>query len=434
MLNFAYQEHHKSYYFDTRNLNLQFPRLCLSSPQSCDVCIIGAGFQGLSTALELAERGKKVIVLEGARVGFGASGRSGGQAINGFEEGIDEYIKQVGFEKAKQLWEMSLEAIDIIDERVKKYGIQCDWKKGYATLALNSRRMDDLIAMEKASRETFGYQNMQLWDKSQLQQHVGSDIYVGGLFDSNSGHLHPLNYCLGLAKACEQLGVTIFEHSPVTDIQIKGDTQAVVFAEGFAVSCENVVLATNAYIDALSKRITFGIEKKILPVESFIIATEPLSQAMADSLINNGMSVCDNNIFLDYYRLSADNRLLFGSDSSTNVDMIAKMRSEMLAVFPQLETAKIDYGWAGPIDMTLNATPHFGRVKPNVYFAQGFSGHGVALTGLAGRIIAEAIEGNDERLAIFEGLKVPSIPGGKLGKKLALKIGMPYYRFLDKYR
>ena len=341
MLNFAYQEHHKSYYFDTRNLNLQFPRL--SSPQSCDVCIIGAGFQGLSTALELAERGKKVIVLEGARVGFGASGRSGGQAINGFEEGIDEYIKQVGFEKAKQLWEMSLEAIDIIDERVKKYGIQCDWKKGYATLALNSRRMDDLVAMEKASRETFGYQNMQLWDKSQLQQHVGSDIYVGGLFDSNSGHLHPLNYCLGLAKACEQLGVTIFEHSPVTDIQIKGDTQAVVFAEGFAVSCENVVLATNAYIDALSKRITFGIEKKILPVESFIIATEPLSQAMADSLINNGMSVCDNNIFLDYYRLSADNRLLFGSDSSTNVDMIAKMRSEMLAVFPQLETAKIDY-------------------------------------------------------------------------------------------
>ena len=329
---------------------------------------------------------------------------------------------------------MSLEAIDIIDERVKKYGIQCDWKKGYATLALNSRRMDDLVAMEKASRETFGYQNMQLWDKSQLQQHVGSDIYVGGLFDSNSGHLHPLNYCLGLAKACEQLGVTIFEHSPVTDIQIKGDTQAVVFAEGFAVSCENVVLATNAYIDALSKRITFGIEKKILPVESFIIATEPLSQAMADSLINNGMSVCDNNIFLDYYRLSADNRLLFGSDSSTNVDMIAKMRSEMLAVFPQLETAKIDYGWAGPIDMTLNATPHFGRVKPNVYFAQGFSGHGVALTGLAGRIIAEAIEGNDERLAIFEGLKVPSIPGGKLGKKLALKIGMPYYRFLDKYR
>ena len=434
MLNFAYQEHHKSYYFDTRNLNLQFPRLCLSSPQSCDVCIIGAGFQGLSTALELAERGKKVIVLEGARVGFGASGRSGGQAINGFEEGIDEYIKQVGFEKAKQLWEMSLEAIDIIDERVKKYGIQCDWKKGYATLALNSRRMDDLIAMEKASREAFGYQNMQLWDKSQLQQHVGSDIYVGGLFDSNSGHLHPLNYCLGLAKACEQLGVTIFEHSPVTDIQIKGDTQAVVFAEGFAVSCENVVLATNAYIDALSKRITFGIEKKILPVESFIIATEPLSQAMADSLINNGMSVCDNNIFLDYYRLSADNRLLFGSDSSTNVDMIAKMRSEMLAVFPQLETAKIDYGWAGPIDMTLNATPHFGRVKPNVYFAQGFSGHGVALTGLAGRIIAEAIEGNDERLAIFEGLKVPSIPGGKLGKKLALKIGMLYYRFLDKYR
>lgn len=432
MLNFAYQEHCKSYYSDTRNLDLQFP--AISAPQSCDVCIIGAGFQGLSTALELAEKGKKVIVLEGARVGFGASGRSGGQAINGFEEGIDEYIDHLGFEKARKLWEMSLEAIDIIDERVQKYGIECDWKKGYATLALNHRRMDDLIAMQKASEQQFGYTNMQLWDKAQLQQHLGSDIYVGGLYDSNSGHLHPLNYCLGLAKACVAQGVIIYEQSPVTDLEVKSDTQAVVFAEGFAISCENVVLATNAYIDALSKKITFGIEKKILPVESFIIATEPLSQPMADSLINNGMSVCDNNILLDYYRLSADNRLLFGSDSSTNVDMLQKMRAEMLAVFPQLEETKIDYGWAGPIDMTMNATPHFGRVKPNVYFAQGFSGHGVALTGLAGRIIAEAICGDDERLSIFESLKVPTIYGGKWVKKMALKVGIPYYRFLDKYK
>lgn len=432
MLTFAYQEHFKSYYFDSRNLDFQFPPI--SANQSADVCIIGAGFLGLSTALELAEQGKKVIVLEGARVGFGASGRSGGQAINGFEDGIDEYIEQVGETNARKLWEMSLEAIDIIDERVSKHNIQCDWKKGYATLALNHRRMDDLIAMEQASRETFGYNKMQLWDKTQLKQHLGSDLYVGGLFDSNSGHLHPLNYCLGLAKACVEAGVTIFEQSPATEIDWKSPTQAVVFAENFVISCQNVVLATNAYIDALSKKITFGIEKKIIPVESFIIATEPISQAVADSLINNGMSVCDNNLLLDYYRLSADNRLLFGSDSSTNVDMIAKMRSEMLAVFPQLENVKIDYGWGGPIDMTLNSTPHFGRVKPNIYFAQGFSGHGVALTGLAGRIISEAICGNDERLAIFENLNVPSLHGGKWVKKLALKIGIPYYKFLDKYR
>lgn len=307
-------------------------------------------------------------------------------------------------------------------------------EKGYATLALNNRRMDDLIAMQKASEEQCGYTNMQLWDKAQLKQHLGSDIYVGGLYDRNSGHLHPLNYCLGLAKACVEAGVEIYEHSPATEIQVKSDTQAVIFAENFTVSCEHVVLAVNAYIDALSKKITFGIENTILPVESFIIATEPLSQAMADSLINNGMSVCDNNLLLDYYRLSADNRLLFGSDSSTNVDMITKMRSEMLAVFPQLEDTKIEYGWGGPIDMTMNSTPHFGRAKPNVYFAQGFSGHGVALTGLAGRIISEAICGNDERLAIFEGLKVPHFYGGKWIKKMALKVGIPYYRFLDKYR
>ncbi|MDU1944958.1 MAG: FAD-binding oxidoreductase, partial [Haemophilus parainfluenzae] len=159
-----------------------------------------------------------------------------------------------------------------------------------------------------------------------------------------------------------------------------------------------------------------------------------LDQATADSVINNGMSVCDNNILLDYYRLSADNRLLFGSDSSSEKDMVQIMRRNMLHVFPQLENVKIDYGWAGPIDMTMNASPHFGRISPHIYFAQGYSGHGVALTGLAGRIIAEAILGNDERLRIFEGLKVPSFYGGKYLKNLATKIGVQYYKFLDRYR
>lgn len=431
MLNFAHQEHKKTYYYDSRNLDIIRPHLAQNL--HADVCIIGAGFGGLSAALELAEQGKSVIVLEGARIGFGASGRSGGQAINGFEDGIDEYVEQFGFEMTQKLWEMSLEAIDIIDERIAKYGIQCDWKKGYATLALNHRRMDDLLAIEKSSREVFGYSNMQLWDKAQLKQYLGSDIYVGGLFDSNSGHLHPLNYCLGLAKACLDLGVQIFEHSPVVDMKTQGD-KVMLKTQKAQVTAQNVVIATNAYIAGLPRSIHRGTARKILPVESFIIATEPLEQTVADSVINNGMSVCDNNLLLDYYRLSADNRLLFGSDSSSNKDMVQVMRRNMLKVFPQLADVNIDYGWGGPIDMTMNSQPHFGRIKPNIYFAHGYSGHGVALTGLAGRIIAEAILGNDERLSVFEQLKIPSIYGGKLVKKLALKVGIPYYRFLDKYR
>lgn len=430
MLEFSHQEHVKSYYFDSRNQNLQQP--ALNQSEETDVCIVGAGFFGLSAALELAEKGKRVIVLEGARIGFGASGRSGGQAINGFEDGIDEYIELLGEENARKLWEMSLEAIDIIDERIAKYAIQCDWKKGYATLALNERRMEDLVAIEQASLR-LGYQHMQLWDKAQLQRHLGSEIYVGGLYDSNSGHLHPLNYCLGLAKACLDLGVQIYEQSPVIDMR---ETDGIVElqTDQAKVRAKDVILATNAYIDVLPKSIHHGINRKILPVESFIIATEPLPQALADSVINNGMSVCDNNILLDYYRLSADNRLLFGSDSSSDKNMVNIMRANMLHVFPQLEAVKIDYGWAGPIDMTLNSTPHFGRISPHIYFAHGYSGHGVALTGLAGRIVAEAILGDDHRLAIFEQLKIPTFYGGRLMKKFATKIGVQYYKFLDKYR
>ena len=431
MLAFSHQEHIESYYSVTRNQHFELPPL--NQKESADVCIVGAGFFGLSTALELAEQGKSVIVLEGARVGFGASGRSGGQAINGFEDGIDEYIDQVGLETARKLWQMSLEAIDIIDERIAKYGIQCDWKKGYATLALNERRMADLIAIEKASHEIFGYQHMQLWDKAKLEQHLGSKIYCGALYDSNSGHLHPLNYCLGLAKACLDLGVRIYEQSPVVDLREKA-TEIEVITDKSLVIAKDVVLATNAYIDVLPKSIHHGIARKILPVESFIIATEPLDQATADSVINNGMSVCDSNYLLDYYRLSADNRLLFGSDSSSEKNMVEVMRHNMLHVFPQLENVNIDYGWGGPIDMTINSNPHFGRISSHIYFAHGYSGHGVALTGLAGRIVAEAILGNDERLAIFGKLNVPSVFGGKFVKNLALKIGVHYYRFLDKYR
>ena len=293
--------------------------------------------------------------------------------------------------------------------------------------------MEDLIAIEKASHEIFGYQHMQLWDKTKLEQHLGSKIYCGALYDSNSGHLHPLNYCLGLAKACLDLGVRIYEQSPVVDLRKKA-TEIEVITDQSAVIAKDVVLATNAYIAALPKSIHHGIARKILPVESFIIATEPLDQATADSVINNGMSVCDNNYLLDYYRLSADNRLLFGSDSSSEKNMIKVMRHNMLHVFPQLEHVKIDYGWGGPIDMTINSNPHFGRISPHIYFAHGYSGHGVALTGLAGRIVAEAILGNDERLAIFGKLNVPSVFGGKFVKNLALKIGVHYYRFLDKYR
>lgn len=430
MLNYSCQEHTDSYYFATRNIEIKQPPLTAS--KSADVCIIGAGFFGLSTALELAEKGKKVIVLEGSRVGFGASGRNGGQAINGFEDGIDEYIKQVGEEAAHKLWNMSMEALDIIDERIAKYGIQCDWKKGYLEVALNERRMDDLISMKEACSDIFNYQGMELWDKEKVSQHLGSSIYLGGLFDKNSGHLHPLNYCLGLAKACLGLGVEIYEQSPVIDL-IKGKDQQEVKTANASVTAKDVVIACNAYIADNPKSIRNKIDNKILPVESCIIATEVLSPEVVNGVINNGVSVCDNNRLLDYYRISGDNRLLFGSDIEVSDNLTADMYRKMLNVFPQLDGVKIDYTWKGPCAMTLNANPYIGQVTSHIYFANGFSGHGVALTGVAGRVVSEAILGNDERLKVFGEIPVPTVPGGKLLKSIAVKIGTMYYRFLDKY-
>ncbi len=428
MLEFAFQENVPSYYSYSKNIEISFDPL--TKNLDADVCIIGAGFTGLSAAIELAEQGKSVIVLEGARVGFGASGRSGGQAISGFDEGLLDYIEEIGLEKTRAIWDMSLEAVDIIHQRCKKFNIDCHWQAGYATVANSEKDVEYLDFMKKVHSTLFDYHQYELWDKTKLEQNLGSKNYQGALFDPLSGHIHPLNYCLGLAQAADSLGVQIFEQSPVIDLE-KGEVVSVIGAD-FKVKAKNVILATNAYITELSKKITQGIEKKIIPVESFIIATEPLTDEMADSVIKNRMAICDSNYLLDYYRLSKDNRLLFGSDASKNVDMIAKMRQNMLDVFPHLEDIKIDFGWAGPIDMTMNATPHFGQVD-NIYFAQGFSGHGVALTGLAGRIITEAILGDTTRLEIFESLNIPTFYGGKYAKKVAAKMGVQYYKFLDKY-
>ncbi|WP_159875658.1 NAD(P)/FAD-dependent oxidoreductase [Aquitalea denitrificans] len=427
MLRFAHQPAVSSYYQATASRWAHCPPL--QGAQSADVCVVGGGLAGLSAALNLAERGFSVVLLEGTSVGFGASGRNGGQVIAGYACGIDTMRTQLGSELSRVMWDMSVEAVDIIDERVRRHGIDCDWTRGFCNAAVKPRHMQELEVWQQEAELVYGYAGMELWDGASLRQQLGSTRYLGGLFDPRSGHLHPLNYTLGLARAALAAGVRIYEQTPV--LRLEQGAQPVVHAEQGLVRCQYAVLACNAYIGQLVPQ----LERKIMPAGTYVIATEPLGAERAASLIANNMAVCDTNFVLDYYRLSADHRLLFGGKVSYSGrephDLAGSMRSDMLRVFPQLADVNVDYAWGGFCDITVNRAPDLGRLQSNVYYMQGFSGHGVNITGIAGKVVAEAIAGTAGRLDLFGRLQHRDFPGGKLLRTPALVLGMAYYRMMD---
>ncbi len=393
-----------------------------------DVCVIGAGITGLTAALDLAERGYKVVIVEGERVGWGASGRSGGQFIHDYACGTYKLEKFVGKEDAAKHWQISVDATALIKDRVKKYGIQCDLHEGYATVALKERQRRDLIEYQELVASRYDYL-MQLWEKDQLRSVLDSDKYVAGLFDPLSGHLHPLNYTLGLAEAALKAGVRIAEQTRATRIE-KGRKVRVHTARGI-ITCHQLVLGANCWLGDVVPE----LDRKIMPVGTYIMATEPLGKERAQSLIKNNMGICDSNFVLDYFRLSADYRMLFGGRVSysglTPVALTSKLYSRMIEVFPQLDGVKADHTWGGFVDITMNRAPHFGRLDNNIYFAQGFSGHGIALTGMAGRMMADAIQGQSERFDLFDKIKHRDFPGGRAFRTPALVLAMAYFRMRD---
>ncbi|MEN2428229.1 NAD(P)/FAD-dependent oxidoreductase [Chromobacterium vaccinii] len=427
MLRFAHQPHPPSYYAATAHA--WDPQPPLRGEASCDVCVVGGGLAGLSAALNLREKGFSVILLEGSHVGFGASGRNGGQVIAGYAGDIDSIRSQVGEDAAKALWDMSVEAVEIIDERVRRHDIQCDWQRGYVSAAVKPRHLRELEDWQREAEERYDYDGMQLWDRDALRGKLASERYQGGLFDPRSGHLHPLNYTLGLARAALAAGVAIHEQTPALSIE-QGDAPKAHTEHG-VVRCRQLVLACNSYIGALAPQ----LERRIMPAGTYVIATEPLGEERARALIADNMAVCDTNFVLDYYRLSGDHRLLFGGKVSYSGheprDLAGSMRADMLRVFPQLADVGIDYAWGGFCDITVNRAPDFGRLSGNVYYLQGFSGHGVNITGLAGKVVAEAIAGTSSRLDLFAKIRHRDFPGGKLLRTPALVLGMAYYRIRD---
>ncbi|KQB55083.1 FAD-dependent oxidoreductase [Pseudomonas endophytica] len=397
-----------------------------------DVCVVGGGFSGLNTALELAERGMSVVLLEAHKIGWGASGRNGGQLIRGVGHGLEQFEGVVGKDGVRHMKLMGLEAVEIVRQRVERFNIACDLTWGYCDLANKPRDLEG-FAEEAQELRDLGYRHeTRLLQASEVRTVVGADRYVGGLIDMGSGHLHPLNLALGEAAAAAQLGVKLFEHSAVTRIDY-GPEVRVHTALG-TVRAKTLVLGCNAYLKDLNPQLS----GKVLPAGSYIIATEPLTEAQAHALLPQNMAVCDQRVALDYYRLSADRRLLFGGachySGRDPQDIGAYMRPKMLDVFPHLKEVKIDYQWGGMIGIGANRLPQIGRLpdQPNVYYAQAYSGHGVNATHLAGKLLAEAISGQQSTgFDLFNNVPHITFPGGKYLRSPLLALGMLWHRLKE---
>lgn len=396
-----------------------------------DAVVVGAGFSGLSAALEMAQRGLSVVVLEAERIGSGASGRNGGQAIVGYACGQEPFVEQLGVNEANRAWAMSLEAIELIDRRIAEHRIACDRAFGYVYVADSARKARALRAeMDGLAERGIAVD----WAEGQdVRRHIDSGRYVAAARENRSGHLHPLKYALGLARAAEAAGVRIFERSAVTALQ-RGDTLVARTAHG-QVSARFGVLAGNCMLAEHGPAVAPEIAPRIMPVGTYIVGTAPVDAALAERLIPRNAAVCDNNFVLDYFRFSADHRMLFGGRVSyttrTPANLQDAMRARMAAVFPALREVPVEYLWGGFVDISMNRAPDFGRLAPNLYYLQGFSGHGVALTGLAGQLVAEAVIGQAGRFDVFARMRHRRFPGGPLLRTPSLALGMLWHRLRD---
>ncbi|MBQ0756179.1 MAG: FAD-binding oxidoreductase [Amphritea sp.] len=419
--------HTTSYY--AASANDKSLRASLNEDITADVCVIGAGYTGMSSALHLAEQGFKVVVLEASRIGFGASGRNGGQIVHSYSRDIDFIEKHYGKHTGTEMGKMAFEGGRIIRRFVDQYNIKCDLKEGGIFAACNSKQLQDM-EQKKALWEAHGHSQLEMLSEETIQNHVGSSRYKGGLLDKSGGHFHPLNLVLGEAAALESLGGVIYEDSAVTRVQ-EGN-KAVIFTDKGSVTADFVVVAGNAYLGGLIPK----LEQKAMPCGTQVITTAPLTEAQQKELLPQGNCVEDCNYLLDYFRLSGDGRLIYGGGVTYGAREPDKIESlivpNMLKTFPQLKGVKVDYAWTGNFLLTLMRLPQFGRIGSNIYYAQGYSGHGVTSSHLAGKVLSDAIQGQAERYDIFAGLPQYPFPGGRALRIPYTAMGAWYYTLRDK--
>ncbi|WP_444543229.1 NAD(P)/FAD-dependent oxidoreductase [Neptunicoccus cionae] len=419
----------QSWYAATADTLPPFPTL--EGDHSADVCVIGGGFTGLSAALHLAERGFRVTLLEAQRMGWGASGRNGGQVGSGQRRDQMELEKMVGRDDARHLWSLSQDAKALVKSLSETHGIDCAHKPGVAHVDWKAGDVADEHAYAEHLAKNYGYTKIKPLDRAAVCDLLGTDVYHGGTLDMGAAHIHPLNFALGLARAAQKAGVTLYEQSEVTGIQ-QGDPVTINTAKG-KISASHLVIACNAYLGGLHEKTA----ARVMPINNFIVATEPLGQDGAEALIAQDVAIADSKFVVNYYRRSADHRLLFGGGETYSYrfpkDIRALVRKPMLEIYPQLKDVKLDYAWGGTLGITVNRMPYFGRIAPNILTASGYSGHGVALATLAGRITAAAIAGQAEDFDVMSRVPTIPFPGGRTLRYPSLVLAMSWYALRDRF-
>ena len=420
------QDHTASYYAATANDATRHP--LLEGSVQADVCVVGGGFSGIATALSLAERGRSVVLLEANRIGWGASGRNGGQMIAGIS-GESAIKRQLGAAGAQLVRDIRYRGHEIIEGRIAKYGISCNLKHGWMEVAARPSHMRAIRAnVEERIKDGDG-DHLEIVEPQAMPRVLGTTAYHGGFIDRRSGHLHGLNLCLGEARSAANLGVRIFEQTRA--VALEGGAKPWVKTERGRVGADTVIIAGEIF-DSFDQPRLKGL---MLPTGSYIIATEPLSEAVAAAINPQDLAVADSNVVLDYFRLSADRRMLFGGRCNYSnrdpTDIGASLRPRMIEIFPQLADAKIDYAWGGRIAIIVDRVPAIGRLAPNLYYLQGYCGHGVNASHIAAEIVSDAICGTTERFDLFDRIRHVRLPLSDWFGNEMLALGMLYYRLRD---
>ncbi len=403
----------------------------LTSDIDVDICIIGGGLTGISSAINLSKKGYSVILCEARKIGWGASGRNGGQLGIGMRKDQFTIEKKLGLKHAKELWSLGLEAVEDVKNLIKENEIDCHLVNGVMSTACFEKDIDEYKFEIEHMAKNYDFEGYKFFNKEKIREEINSKMYLAGLLNSGSYHLNPLKLTLGLAKVAQKNNVKIFENTPIEKIKEEGDRVQVMSKKGL-IRANQVVVACNGYLDSI-----LGSKKnKFMPINNYVVATESLGEKRARQIIKNNYAVCDTRFIIDYYRFSEDWRMIFGGGETFTSNFVKNATSfvskRMTKVFPQLQNVKIDYSWGGTLAITVNRLPHFGTLMNNkVSYAFGYSGHGLALSVLAGKLIGENIHGDHERFKFFSDINHMSIPLGSIFRRPIYSSAILYYKIRD---